>query len=65
MTSGVLRSHGSVARPFADFAARAVKALRATFQTSTDRTPTPPKPHPAHREAFIEDAALKREMFRL
>jgi hypothetical protein len=36
-------------------------AMRVTRRQS----PPKPRPHHAHREAFIEDAAMAREMLRL
>lgn len=44
----------------------AIASLRALFRTSPDEdSPTVPRHYPGRREAFIEDAAMAREMRRL
>jgi hypothetical protein len=42
-----------------------IAALRAMFQKSSEDAPMAPRHYPPRREAFLEDAAMQREMRRL
>jgi hypothetical protein len=42
-----------------------IASLRAMFRTSSEESPFTPSHYPPLREAFVEDAAMAREMRRL
>ena len=39
-----------------------IAAVRATLRSSSEEAPATPRWYPPRREAFLEDAAMKREM---
>ncbi|OBA64475.1 hypothetical protein A5647_02005 [Mycobacterium sp. 1100029.7] len=55
----------SIGRLLADLAAGAADAVRSAFRTRTPRVAPQRRYHHPQREAFIEDAAMSREMHRL
>jgi hypothetical protein len=52
-------------RRFAELALGTVEAARAMFRTVRPRSRPKLRYYHPHRESFIEDAAMSREMFRL
>jgi hypothetical protein len=58
--------HINIRRRLAEVAHLIAQSIRAMVWSSTDpQSPPKPRNYPGHREAFIEDAAMAREMLRL
>jgi hypothetical protein len=55
----------NVGRRIADWAVGAMEAVRAIAWTPTRRSEPKKRRYHPHRESFIEDAAMSREMYRL
>jgi hypothetical protein len=49
----------------ADLAVNVAEATRAMFRTTVADEPPRRMPYPARRGAFLENAAMRREMFKL
>ena len=55
----------SIGRLLADLYVGSAEAVRNAFRTRAPRSERQQRYHHPHREAFIEDAAMSREMHRL
>lgn len=55
----------SIGRLIADLLVGSAEAVRTAFRTRAPRSGPEARYHHPHREAFIEDAAMSREMHRL
>jgi hypothetical protein len=55
----------SIGRLIADLFTGSAAAVRSAFRTRTPHTDLQEQYHHPRREAFIEDAAMSREMYRL
>jgi hypothetical protein len=54
-----------VGRRIAEWAVATLQAVRAMVRTEEPRNRPQRRYHHPHRESFIEDAAMSREMYRL
>lgn len=57
--------HNSIGQLIADLVVGARQAVRSAFRTRAPRMQPRQRYHHPRREAFIEDAAMSREMYRL